>query len=141
MPIQPLAPMRRENSLLCESPWPGRFGSNVPRETSSARNARTSWRSASHSGGRRIWSKVSAVVIVFASAGRDQRPEFIGAARRDPVAELDRPIALVAEIIAPAEHAQRVAMQDVLRREADCAMHLMRDRGAFLRRIGRADFR
>src|SRR6476469_8297144 len=141
MPIQPLAPTRRENSLLCASPWPGWCGSNVPAAISSARNARTSWRSSSHSGGRRIWSKVSAEVMAGPSAGGDERPEFVRAARRDPVAEGGGPIALIAEVVAPGEHAQRVAVQDMLRGETDRAMHLMRDGGAFLRRLGRADFR
>ena len=31
----------------------------------------------------------------------DQRPEFVGAARDDQIAERDRPMALVAEIVAP----------------------------------------
>src|SRR3954453_18943849 len=133
MPIQPLAPTRRENSLLCASPCPGWCGSNVPTAISSARNARTSWRRSSHSGGRRIWSKARLAVMACPSAGGDERPEFVRAARRDLFAERGRPIALVAEIVAPGEHAQRVAMQDVLVGEAYRAMHLMRDGGALLR--------
>src|SRR4051794_11200477 len=64
--------------------------------------------------------------------GRDQRPELVRAARRYLVPELNRPGALVAEVVPPREHAQRVAVQDVLVGEADRAVHLMRDRGAGL---------
>ena len=137
MPIQPLAPTRWLKARLCESPWPGRCGSNVPAAISSARNARTSWRSASHSGGRRIWSNCRLAVIAHATSGQNSSAPRA----RDVLAELGRPIALVAEIVAPGEHAQREAMQDVLLGEADRAEHLMRDGGAFGRGFGAADFR
>ena len=74
------------------------------------------------------------VAVMCVHRERDQRPEFVGAARGDHAAELGRPIAFVAEVVAPGEHAQREAMQHVLLGEADRAVHLMRDRGAFLRR-------
>ena len=39
------------------------------------------------------------------------RPEFVGAARRDlPLPERFRPMAFVAEVVPPSEHAQRIAM-------------------------------
>ena len=96
----------------------------------------------SHSGGRRIWSKRRARVM--RSSG--QRAATSGQNSSAPraaiaVAERRRPVALVAEVVAPGQHAQRVAMQDVLVGEADRAMHLMRDRGAFLRGFGGADLR
>ena len=50
-------------------------------------------------------------------------------------------MALVAEVVAPGEHAQCVAMQDVLAGEADRAVHLVGDRSALLRGFDRADFR
>src|SRR4051794_16544795 len=74
-------------------------------------------------------------------AGRDQRPELVRAARRDLVPELNRPGALVAEVVPPREHAQRVAVQDVLVGEADRAVHLMRDSCAGLGGFGGAYFR
>src|SRR2546429_9905984 len=45
------------------------------------------------------------------SAGGNERPEFVGAARRDTVAERGGPVALIAEVVAPSEHAQRVTVQ------------------------------
>jgi len=49
------------------------------------------------------------------SARGDQRPQFVGAAVRDQLAELDGPVALGAEIVAPRQCAQRITMQDVAR--------------------------
>src|SRR6187200_2244693 len=106
MPSQPLAPTRRENSGASVSSRLGLCGSKVPAAISSARKARTSLRSCSHSGGRRIGSKRRAAVMVRLYAGKrvrksargDQRPQFIGAAVRDQLAELDRPVAFGAEI-------------------------------------------
>src|SRR5690242_9681892 len=72
------------------------------------------------------------------SARCKQRPELVGAARRHTAAELGGPMALVAEIVAPREHAQGEAVQDVLLREPDGAMDLVRDGGALLRRLGGA---
>src|SRR5262249_9398666 len=71
----------------------------------------------------------------------DQRPEIIGAARGDEVAERDRPMALVAEVVAPGEQSQGEAVQDVLFGKSNRAMHLMGDRDALLRRLGAPDFR
>ena len=74
------------------------------------------------------------------SARGDQRPQFVGAARGDALAELDRPVAFGAEIVAPRQRAQRVAVQDVLDGEADRAVHLMGDGAAFFGRFRAADF-
>ena len=134
--------MRRLNSLLCESPWPGRDG--IERA-----GGHFVGQERAHLVAQRVAFGRQADLVEgearghcsVQSARRDQRPEFFRAARRDPVAERDRPVALVAEVVAPGEHAQRVAMQDVLAGEADRAVHLMRDRGAFLRGLGGADFR
>ena len=52
-------------------------------------------------------------------------------ARATALPSFDRPIAFVAEVVAPGQHAQREAMQHVLLGEADGAEHLMRDGGAF----------
>src|ERR1700760_2427281 len=132
MPIQPRAPTLRENSGTSVSSRFGLNGEKVPAAISSARKARTSLRSCSHFSGRRIGSKRRAAVMVFfssldsGSARGDQRPQFIG----DALAELDRPETLRAEIVAPRQRAQGVAMQDVLDGEADCAMYLMGDGAA-----------
>ena len=74
------------------------------------------------------------------SARGHQRPQFIGATVGDQLAELDRPVALGAKIVAPRQRAQRIAMQDVLDGEADRAMHLMGNGAALLRRLRAADF-
>src|SRR5215472_17599442 len=122
-------------------------------------NERTSRRSASHSGGRRIWSKRSSV-LMFSSyfwsmmlsenryplfgimflARRHQRPQIVVAARGHEIAQRDRPVTLVAEIVAPGKKPQREAVQDVLLGEADRAVHLMGDRHALLRRLGASYF-
>ena len=70
--------------LLCKSPWPGRCGSKVPAAISSARNARTSC--AQRFAFRRQADLIEVktrVMRVIRSARRDQRPEFVGAARGD----------------------------------------------------------
>src|SRR6185312_13036422 len=147
MPSQPRAPTFRENSGTSVSSRLGLCGSKVPAAISSARKARTSLRNCSHFSGRRIGSKRRAAVIVTLYAGKldlmsargDQRPQFIGAAVADKLAELDRPVAFGTEIVAPCQRAQRIAMQDVLDGEADRAMHLMGDAAAFLRRFSAAD--
>src|ERR1700738_2453214 len=144
MPIQPRSPTRLEKPGTSLS-WPcGLCGSKVPRATSSARKARTSLRSLSHSGGRRIGSKRSAAVIVDLFPKRlargDQRPQFVGAARRDALAEFDRPVAFMTKIVAPGQRAHGVAMQDVLERITDRAVNLMGDRGSFFGGLRAADF-
>src|SRR5580693_6070425 len=127
MPSQPRSPTRRENSRASASSRFGLCGSNVPAAISSARNLRTSLRSLTHSLGRRIGSKRRAAVIdvsPFVQAFRlklsrgHQRPQFIGAAGGDELAQFDRPVAFRAEIVAPGERAQTVAMQDVFDGEA-----------------------
>src|SRR5215216_1728131 len=150
MPSQPRAPTFRENSGTSVSSRFGLCGSKVPAAISSARKARTSLRNSSHFGGRRIGSKRRAAVIVglgfcagrsvLMSARGHQRPQFVGAAVAYELAELDRPVALGAEIVAPRQRAQRIAVQDVLDGEADRAMHLMGDGAALLRGFRAADF-
>src|SRR5581483_4449949 len=114
MPIQPLAATRLAKSLACElsSLRRGLFGSNVPLAISSARNARASRRKIWQDSGSRIGSKVRAADMFRSvrSARCHERPQIIGAAGADPVAEFDRPVTLVAEIVAPAERAQRETM-------------------------------
>src|SRR5690242_16162899 len=146
MPSQPLAPTFRENSGTSVSSRLGLNGEKVPAAISSARKARTSLRSCWQCSGRRIGSKRRAAVIVVlfsescaGSAGGDERPQFIGAARRDALAELHRPIALRAEIVAPGQCAQRIAMQDVLDGEADRAMDLVGDGAALFGGLRAAD--
>src|SRR4030095_2621278 len=110
-PSQPRAPTLRENSGTSVSSRFGLCGSKVPAAISSARKARTSLRNCSHSGGRRIGSKRRAAVIVTLYAGRSvlvsarghQRPQFIGASLGHALAELDRPVAFGAEIVAPCQ--------------------------------------
>src|SRR6202000_563620 len=101
MPIQPRSPTLRENSGTSVSSRLGLNGEKVPAAISSARKARTSLRSFSHFSGRRLGSKRRAAVMVVlfsdfvrSLAGGDQRPQFIGAARGDTLAEFHRPIAL-----------------------------------------------
>src|SRR5579871_2936476 len=109
MPSQPLAPTLREKPGASASSRLGLCGSKVPAAISSARKARTSLRNCSHSGGRRIGSKRRAAVMVsgfragelLKLARGDQRPQLVGAAAGHQLAELDRPIALRAEIVAP----------------------------------------
>src|SRR5579863_202518 len=111
MPSQPRAPTRRENSGASESSRLGLCGSKVPAAISSARNARTSLRSSTHSFGRRIGSKRRAAVILGYSdklARGHQRPQLVGAAGGDALAEFDRPVTLGAEIVAPSQRPQRV---------------------------------
>src|ERR1019366_7131667 len=131
MPIQPRSPTRLLKPGTSLSPPCGLCGSKVPAAISSARKARTSLRSFSHSGGRRMGSKRRAAVMSDldfrareypqASARRHQRPQFVGAARGDPSAEFHRPVTFVAEIVAPGQRAHGVAMQDVFERVADRA--------------------
>src|SRR5262245_58230488 len=102
-------------------------GLKVPASISSAKNARTSWRSAWHSGGRRIASKVSSVAMPVSSALGQHRPQAIGAVGGDQSPELDRPGALVAEIVAPGPQAAREAVQDMLLREPDGTQYLVGD--------------
>src|SRR6266436_3271866 len=65
MPSQPRAPTLRENSGASVSSRLGLNGLKVPAAISSARNARTSLRSSSHLGGRRIGSKRRAAVMMI----------------------------------------------------------------------------
>ena len=115
MPIQPLAPTRRLKSRLCESPWPrpmrieGAGGDLLGQERAHLLRAAPRIRAAGGSG--RI---EAAVIMSIRSARRHQRPEIVGTAARDMLAELHRPIAFVAEVVAPGEHAQREAVQHVL---------------------------
>src|SRR5262245_49782725 len=71
----------------------------------------------------------------FRSAGRQVRPERVGAALGDSATELDRPVALATELGAPRPEAPRDELQDVLVGEADGAMRLMRDRRAHAGRL------
>src|SRR5262249_55837919 len=136
MPIQPRSPTLRENAGTSVSSRLGLNGEKVPAAISPARKARTSLRSCWHFSGRRIGSKRRAAVMTGlvsqkGSTGGDQRPQLVGTARGDAPAELDRPVAFRTEIVAPRQCAQRIAVQDVLDREADRAMHLMGDAAAF----------
>jgi hypothetical protein len=54
-------------------------------------------------------------------------------------AEFSSPVALVAEVVTPGQHAQREAVQYVLLGKADRSKHLMGDRRPFRRRFGSAD--
>src|SRR5581483_2989426 len=143
IPIQPRSPTLRENAGTSVSSRLGLNGVKVPAAISSARKARTSRRSSSHLGGRRIGSKRSAAVISrhpFSARGH-QRPQFVGAAAGDTLAQLDRPMALRAKIVAPGQRTQGVAVQDVLDGEADRAVHLMRNRAALFGGFRTADLR
>src|SRR6201993_582807 len=96
MPSQPLAPTLRENSGASLSSRFGLCGSKVPAAISSARNARTSLRSLTHSLGRRIGSKRRAAVILNYSdklTRGHQRPQLVGAVGGDALAEFNRPVA------------------------------------------------
>src|ERR1700691_929205 len=75
------------------------------------------------------------------SSRRHPWPEFVGAALSGALAELICPVAFVAEIVAPGQHAQRKAMQHVLLCKADRAEDLVRNGGAFGGGFGGADFR
>src|SRR5207249_145973 len=57
----------------------------------------------------------------------DKRPQRIGAARGHHVAELDPPMRLVAEFLAPRPQPARRVVQRVLVGKAHRAVHLMRD--------------
>src|SRR5262249_54218779 len=67
------------------------------------------------------------------SARRQVRPQRVGAALGDRASELDRPVALAAELGAPRPEASRHELQRVLVREADGAVGLMGDRRAHAR--------
>src|SRR5215831_15315797 len=112
MPIQPRSPTFFENAGTSVSSRLGLNGEKVPAAISSARKARTSLRSCWHFSGRRIGSKRSAAVMtcLFEErlAGGDQRPQLVGAARGDTLAEFDRPVAFRAEIVAPRQSAKRI---------------------------------
>src|ERR1700752_1396227 len=111
MPIQPRSPTFLENAGTSVSSRLTLNGEKVPAAISSARNARTSLRSSTHLGGRRIGSKRSAAVMVSSlskSARGHQGPQFVGAARGDALAKLDRPKTLRAEVVAPRQRAERV---------------------------------
>src|SRR5260370_40270603 len=71
----------------------------------------------------------------------EEGPEFLGAACGHPIAELRRPVALIAEVVPPGEQPERKAVQDMLPGEAYGAMNLVRDRSAFRCGLGGADFR
>src|SRR5581483_10415965 len=68
-------------------------------------------------------------------------PEVVGAARRDALAELDRPRALAAELRAPGPEPPRGEVQRVLVREADRAVHLVHEAGAHACGFADADLR
>src|SRR3954471_21531875 len=70
----------------------------------------------------------------------EKRPELLCPARRHTVAERRRPMALVAEIVAPREQPQRKAMQDVLAGKSDGAVNLVRDCSSFRGGFRSADF-
>src|SRR5262249_4606550 len=114
-------------------------GSRLPASISSAMKARTSLRSASHSGGRRMASNVSSVAMTASLARREHRPQTVGTFGGHQVAEFHRPRAFIAEIVAPRPQAAGEAMQCVLLRETDGAKHLMSDGRAFARRLANAD--
>src|SRR5437660_1292417 len=114
-------------------------GSKVPASISLARKARTSCRRAWHSGGRRIASNVSSVAMCRSLPCRQHGPQAVRTLGRRQVAELHRPEALVAEIVAPGPQPAREAMQRVLLREADGAQHLMGDRRTLAGRLADTD--
>ncbi len=60
-----------------------------------------------------------------------KRPKLIGAALGDKLAELNCPLALIAEIVAPGPEPLGEAMQNMLLGETNGAVHLMGDRRAF----------
>src|SRR6478672_6361683 len=131
MPIQPLAPtLRLNSSLKAPSMPPPMLALRVPASISFARKARTSLRSATHSGGRRTGSNVNSVPICLSSPFRQHRPQFLGTLGGDQMPKLHRPEALVAEVVAPGPQPAREAVQRVLLCEADGAQHLMGDGGA-----------
>src|ERR1700729_3217823 len=74
---------------------------------------------------------IDSIFISDPLARGDQRPQIIGAARGDALAEFHGPVTLMAEIVAPGQRPHGVAMQDVFERIADRTMHLMGDRRAF----------
>src|SRR5262245_7061329 len=102
-------------------------GLNVPASISSAKNARTSRRSAWHSGGRRIASKVSSVAMPVSSALGQHGPQAVGAVGGDQSPELDGPGTLAAEVVAPGPQAARIPVQDMLLREPDGTQYLVSD--------------
>src|SRR5262249_7711692 len=116
-------------------------GSRLPASISLAMNARTSPRSASHSGGRRMASNVSCVAMTASLARREHRPQAVGALGGHQIAEFYRPSALIAEIVAPGPQAAREAVQRVFLREADGAEHLVGNGRAFARCLAHADLR
>src|SRR6516165_254610 len=116
-------------------------GSRLPASISLAMKARTSLRSASHSGGRRMASNVSSVAMTPSLARRKHRPQTVGTLGGHQVAEFDRPSALIAEIVTPRPQAASEAVQRVLLRESDGAKHLVSDGRAFARRLANADLR
>src|SRR3982751_5545420 len=86
MPIQPRAPTLRENAGTSMSSRFGLNGLKVPPAISSARNARTSLRNSTHSGGRRIGSKRRAAVM--GDLFRSVKPSSENVGRRVAAAEV-----------------------------------------------------
>src|SRR5262245_61141102 len=141
MPIQPLPPTLRLKSALKAPSMPPPCGSRLPASIYLAMNVRTSLRSASHSGGKRMASNVSCVAMTASLARGEHRPQTVGALGGHQIAEFHGPSALIAEIVAPGPQAASEAVQRVLLREADGAKHLMRDGRAFARRLAHSDLR
>src|SRR6266852_8097646 len=125
MPIQPRAPTLRANAF--SEPLLPLRGLKVPAAISSRRKARTSWRSSLHSGGKSTGSKWKLMAIVASRSLGDERPQRVGAALGDHMAELGGPVRLVAEFLAPRPQAARRMVQRVLVGKAHRTMHLMGD--------------
>src|SRR5665213_726903 len=138
MPIQPLAPTLRAKAAALSPRRP--LGLNVPASISSLRKARTSWRNSLHSGGSSTGSNWKMLAIIsprspISRSLRHERPQRVGALRRDHAAQALGPQRLVAEFLAPAPEAARRMVQRVLIGKAHRAMHLVRDRGPRAGRI------
>src|SRR5206468_3735238 len=74
----------------------------------------------------------------ISSRGKE-RPELVGPARGNPVAERRCPIALISEIVPPRKQSQRITVKDMLAGEAHRPMYLVSDRSGLLSGLGGAD--
>src|SRR5262249_56428169 len=88
-----------------------------------------------------IFTRTLRSLIQHGSSCGQMRPERGGPALGNRAPELDRPVALAAELGAPRPQPARRELQRVLVREADRAVHLMRDRGAHAPRFSDPDLR
>jgi hypothetical protein len=73
--------------------------------------------------------------------GGQFRPKPLGAGARRHCPKLFAPVPVVAELASPGPQAARVTLQSVFLREADGAVNLMRNRGAYSNRPVSAQFR